>query len=203
MAPYFQGPHDNSVVGPGKLGAPKDFALLDKSQRTYCLTLRLSVLSGVLFGSTPATPLGDIHGLLGPKALGRSRYISPTALRHLLDFGLEFNAEFSKFRIVLLNNVLVPEMAHIQPNVLGWRHRTRFEPYFQCSHEKSVDGLGKLGASKTAALDTPPATAHEYKVDRFPCTTVTGIPSPAVQVRSLEPRSSYPESPNFRKVKEH
>ena len=30
-----------------------------------------------------------------------------------------------------------------------------------------------------------------------------GVPSPTVQVRSLEPRSSYPQSPTFPKVKEH
>ena len=62
---------------------------------------------------------------------------------------------------------------------------------------------GAVGAPKdTAVLDKSPSTAYEYMVDLFPCTTAIGIPSPAAQVRSLEPKSSYPQSPTFRKIKE-
>ena len=112
---------------------------------------------------------------------------------------------FRKLPFILLGNALVPEAADIQPKSLGWRHLTRLEPYFQDSHEKSVVGPGKLGAPKDpAVMDKSPATAYKYMVDLLPCTTGIGIPSPAVQVRSLEPRSSYPQFPFFsRKVKEH
>ena len=34
LQPYFQGSHENSVVGRGKLGALKDHAVLDKSPAT-------------------------------------------------------------------------------------------------------------------------------------------------------------------------
>ena len=34
LEPYFRGSHEKSVFGPGKLGAPKDPAVLDKSPAT-------------------------------------------------------------------------------------------------------------------------------------------------------------------------
>ena len=124
---------------------------------------------------------------------------SQTVLRHLQDLVLEvspyflsvigivkFAATFRKFPFVLLSNALVPETTDIHPNLDGWGHFTRLEPYFQGSHEKSVIGSGKLGAPKNpAVLDKSPATAYEYTVDVFPCTTAIGMPSTAVQVRPL------------------
>ena len=85
-----------------------------------------------------------------------------------------------------MGNALVPDPADIQANSVGWRDLTKLEPYFQGSHEKSVIGPGKLGAPKDpVVLDKSLATAYEYMVDLFPCTTAIGIPSPEVQVRSL------------------
>ena len=34
LRPYFEGSYEKSVAGPGKLGAPKDPAVLDKSPAT-------------------------------------------------------------------------------------------------------------------------------------------------------------------------
>ena len=88
--------------------------------------------------------------------------ISQTNLGHLQDFDIEvcpefrrivgivrFAETFHKFPFVLLGNALAPEPADIQPNSVGLRRIMRLEPYFQGSHEKSVVGPGKLGASKT------------------------------------------------------
>ena len=87
------------------------------------------------------------------------------------------------FPFVFLGNALAPEMADIQPNLVEWCHLTRFEPYFQGSHEKSVVCPGKLGAPKDSTfLDKSPVTAYENMVDIFPCTTAVGIPSPALHV---------------------
>ena len=70
------------------------------------------------------------------------------------------------------------------------------------SHEKFVVGSGKLGASRNpAVLDESPATAYEYMVDLFPCITAIVLTSLAVEVRPLEPRSSYPQPPSFRSQK--
>ena len=44
--------------------------------------------------SSPATLLDDVQGLIGPKALGRSRCTSQTAIRHLQDSGLDVSPEF-------------------------------------------------------------------------------------------------------------
>ena len=108
------------------------------------------------------------------------------------------------FPFVFLGNALAPEMADIQPNLVEWCHLTRFEPYFQGSHETSFVGPGKLGAPKeSAVLDKSLPTAYEYMMYLFPYATANGVPSAAVQVRSLEPRSSYPQPPTFRKVTEH
>ena len=73
-----------------------------------------------------------------------------------------------------INSCLVPETANID----GWRHLTRIEPYFQGSYEKSVVGPGNYGGPKyPAVLDKSPATAYEYMIDLFSCTTANGIPS--------------------------
>ena len=53
---------------------------------------------------------------------------------------------FHKFPLVLLGNALVPKTADIQPNLVGWCHRTRLAPYFRGSHEKSVVASGKFSA---------------------------------------------------------
>ena len=100
----------------------------------------------------------------------------------------EFAELLRKFPFILLSNALVPEAADIQPNSVGWRHITRLEPYFQGSREKSVVGPGKLNAPKdSVVLDKPSTTAYDYIIDIFPCTTAVVIPSPAGQVRPLEP----------------
>ena len=79
-----------------------------------------------------------------------------------------------------------------------------FEPYYQGSYEKSVVGPGKVGAPKDPAiLDESPAIAYEYMVDIFLSAIAIVVPSSAVQVRSLEQRSSYPQFPIFRKFNEH
>ena len=140
-------------------------------------------------------------------------FTSQTAYLHLQDLGLEVGPDFlrivktartfRKFSVVLSNS-LVPETADIQPNLAGWRRLVGLEPYFLGSHENYVVGLGKFGAPKdTAVVDKSPATAYTYMVDLFPCTSGIGIPSPAVQVWSQEPRSSYPQSPTLCEVKEH
>ena len=72
---------------------PSDGLANGISHRTYSLTLQLTLLSGLPFESSPATLLDDAQGLLGQKALGRSRCISQTALRHLQDFSLEVSPE--------------------------------------------------------------------------------------------------------------
>ena len=77
---------------------------------------------------------------------------------------------FRTFPFVILGNALVPETADIQPNLFGWRHLTKLQPYFQVSHEKSVVASGKFGAPKIpAVLDIFPATAYVRKVDIFSC----------------------------------
>ena len=114
------------------------------------------------------------------------------------------SVQFLRVPLVLLGNALVPETADIQPNSVAGRKLTRLASYFQGSHKKCVVVPGKLGAPKDpAVLDKSPETAYEYVVDLFPCTIAIGILTPAVQVRPLKPRSSYPQSPPFRKVKEH
>ena len=71
-----------------------DLRLLVPHYRTYSLTVRLPILSGPLSESTSGTLLDDAQGILGQKALGRSRCISQTTLRHLQDFGLQVVPEF-------------------------------------------------------------------------------------------------------------
>ena len=134
----------------------------------------------------------------------------------LFDFGLEvilkflrivgivrFAETFHKFPPVLLGNTLVLQTADIEPNLVGSGHLTRLEPE-ERSHEKSVVILGKLSAPKEpAVMDKFPATAYEYLADLFLSITAIGIPSPAVQLRLLEPKSSYSLFPTSSKVREH
>ena len=65
---------------------------------------------------------------------------------------VSFAETFHKFPLVFMGNALVPEMADIKPNFVGWCHLARLEPYFQGSHEKVVVGPGKLGAPKDPAV---------------------------------------------------
>ena len=119
---------------------------------------------------------------------------SETALRHLQDLGLEVSLQFlkifkiirsaetfRKFSFVQLSKALVPETAYIQPNLAGRGLFAKLEAYFQGSHKQSVVDSGKLGAPKTHAVMVKyDETSYEDMVDRFPCTTAIGVPSPAV-----------------------
>ena len=66
-----------------------------------------------------ATLLDDIQGLLGQKALGRSRCTSQTAFRH---FGLEDSAAF--FRTVIVGIVSSPKLS-LTSLLYSWE---RFRP---------------------------------------------------------------------------
>ena len=102
---------------------------------------------------------------------------------------------------VLLSNILIPETADVQRNLVGWCDLTGLELYSQGSYEKPVVGSGKLGGSKiSAVLDKSPDTAYECMIDLLRCTTAIGVPSPVVQVRSLEPVSIYHQPLIFREV---
>ena len=143
-------------------------------------------MSDVPFEASPATLHDDVRRLLGQKSLGRSRCISQTTVVHLQDFAHEVSPEF--LRIVGIVRFAEtfhpgqrsrPKAADIQPEThpAGWRDLTRLKPYSQGSHEESVVGPGKLGAPiDPAVLDKSPATAEEYMIHSFPCTTATGIP---------------------------
>ena len=59
---------------------------------------------------------------------------------------------------------LFSETADIQPNLVGWCQRSKFEPG---DFEKSVVGSNKLGAPKdsTVLYRKSPPTAYMYMVD--------------------------------------
>ena len=181
---------------------------------TYSLPLQLSVLSGLHFESRPATLHDGVQALLSQKALGRFRCTSRTALRHLRVLGLEISPDFLRivgnFRFPETSPVCIPGLrsrpktVDIQPNLVKWRHLTRFQSYFQSNPEKVVVRFGKPGAPNiSGVLEKSPATAYEYMVGLFLCTTAIGKPSVAVHVRPLEPKSSCPQPPTFCKVKRH
>ena len=77
-------------------------------------------------------------------------------------------------------HALVPETADTQPILVGWRHPTRHEPYFQSSHEKSVVGSGKLGSPKL--LNKSPAIAYM---------SITYMTAVSATLRAIQTMSSY------------
>ena len=103
-----------------------------------------------------------------------------------------------KFPFVLPGNALVPEPAEIQPNSFGRRHLMRRAVFSGYPREVCGRSRQTLAPKISPIVDKSLATAYMYMVDLFPCTI--GIGTPAVQVRFLEPRSDYRQSPTFRRV---
>ena len=151
----------------------------------------------MMFSVSLVRKLLDIPGVFRTQLSDTSRTGLEVSLEFLIG-KVGFVETFLKFPFVLLGDAVVPETANIQPIFVEWHHLTRLQTYFQGSLEKSVVGLGKLGAPKdSAVLDKSPSTACEYTVDLFPCTTGIGIPSSVIHVPPLEQRSSYPDSLRF------
>ena len=94
---------------------------------------------GVLFEFIPATFLVDTSRILVLQTVQSFSGSSESLCSPRLS---------TSSRLYSWANALVPEPANIQPNLVGWHHLTRLEPYFQGSNKKCVLGSGKLGAPK-------------------------------------------------------
>ena len=128
--------------------------------RTYSHTLQLPLSSGLNFQFSTPTFLDGVQVSLVRNSWTFQVYLadsSPTPL----DLGLEVSPDFLRIvgiprfaeifrncQFALLSNTLVPKTAYIQPDLAGWRHLTRFEPYFQGIHKKSVVGSGNSAQRK-------------------------------------------------------
>ena len=97
---------------------------------------------------------------------------------------------------------LVLEVANIQPR-LEWNHSPGFKLQLQSCHHKLVVGIEQLSSPEDpAVLDHPPVTINEHMVSLICRTTSVGIPSPAMSLWVLKPRTSHPKSMTSCKVKE-
>ena len=102
----------------------------------------------------------------------------------------------------LLSYPLILELTNIQPR-LGLDHSSGFTLQLQSCDNDPVVSVEELSTPvDPAVLDHPPATINEHMVNLLCHISSVGIPSPAMSLCVLKPRTSHPKSMTYCKVKE-